>query len=165
MKIKKTKNISLFAAVILLTTSLSATADEVCAGMSPAPGKFVGLVSCSHGSIANLSVRGLVVTNGTTIEGTSDIAGPLTAKASFFKDTLLIASNTLTLEDTSATNITIKPTSTTQSLYLKNGSSVSGTVKFEGSNGVVFVSDDSKISDSQVIGGKVIRLKTQLVKQ
>lgn len=146
----------LISSLLLATTS--AMASSVCVGISPEPGKFVGPVYCGAGKADSLSIRGgPVVMNGTIVAGASDIAGPLNAKSSSFEGSLLIASNILTLEGSRAKDITVKSTSAKQKVYMKSGASISGTITFEGKNGIVYVSGGSQIKDSQVIGGIVER--------
>jgi len=150
----KQKILSLISACTLFACATPVLALTPCSGLRH-DNIYFGPVLCGNGVMSDLTVRGgPVVMNGTTVDNQTNIAGPLAATDSKFAGLLTIATDILTLSNSKAANITIKSVAKTQSLYLKEGTVISGDVTFQGDNGTVYLSGNSKV-DGKVIGGKI----------
>jgi hypothetical protein len=104
-----------------------------------------------------LIVKGQASIHSGLVKGSAEIFGSLDASKTTFKDDLLVYSTHVSLTDVDAKNITFGKSepSSAQELYLSGKTNISGDIRFEQENGVVYVAEGSHLSGN-VIGGKII---------
>jgi hypothetical protein len=104
-------------------------------------GKINGSVEIKKSKIGTITVYGLLIANDSEFE-----------KKIIFDSSEIYISNSI-VQDIVSINSSENPIG--QKIYLKEGSIVKGTIVFNNGKGEVIVSGNSKLSPSQVTGGKI----------
>lgn len=93
------------------------------------------------------------------VTGTISIYGLLIASESEFLDKIIFDSSEIYISNSKVQDILVLNSSEyspAQKIYLKEGTVIKGTIIFNSGKGEVVVSSDSVISQSQVVGGKIV---------
>ncbi len=99
--------------------------------------KVLGPVDVNYVRTGSLQVSGPVTATNIEVSKQTEVFGPLTVTDGHFEN-ITVTADTITLENVTAKDITIKPTKEPeQVLILKGNSKISGNILFESGHGVL----------------------------
>ncbi len=115
--------------------------------------KVLGPVDVNYVRTGSLQVSGPVTATHIEVSKQAEVFGPLTVTDGRFEN-IIVTADTITLENVTAKDITIKPTKEPeQVLILKGDTNISGNILFESGRGVI-QHDDKVIIHGTVSGTK-----------
>jgi len=115
--------------------------------------KVAGPLKASNISAGAMHVAGSANMLGSKVTGPAEVSGPLYAEKVTFEKDLNVSANTVTLHATMVKgSMVISSQATKPYLKMECGSVISGTVTFDGMEGIVQVTDDSMVQ-GKIING------------
>jgi len=123
--------------------------------------RVVGKLKLIQATVLSVKVHGDFTSSDSTIKEDAYIEGELTAIRTIFQRTLCIKARNATLTNSSSRGLLVKAIKDNkgrnieQNLYLKEGSTVGSTIRFEGGEGFVFKDSKTEFS-GELIGAHLI---------
>ena len=119
--------------------------------------QFDGPTFCGNGQEEGIDVNGVLVSSGTEFTGDVSVMGPINATNSIYQN-VAVSTTQAYFVSTKVDNMEVlKNQSSSQSIYLSNGTAVA-SITFDNGNGVVYTDATSTVG--KVTGGKVVSSAT-----
>lgn len=122
--------------------------------------KVAGPLKASNISAGTMHIAGSATVQGSKILGSADVAGKLYAEKVTFEKGLNVSANAITLRSSIVKGpVVVSSQATKPYLKMECGSVVTGSVTFEGMEGIIQVTDDSMVQ------GKIINGTLEFVRK
>ena len=119
-----------------------------------------GSLNAEESEINTLQVNGQAELDNCVISDTTIINGSLNANNTKFQENLSVASQKIVLKMCSVNSLIVREVSGymgTQIVDLRSGTNVTGSIIVESGNGEIWISSNSKISETLVSGAQVYK--------